>query len=650
MIINQIKIENIGIYAGENLFDFGITDEKNIILIGGKNGSGKTTLLDSIKLCLYGDLLFNRDTTKYNNFIKKFIRNGESLGKIELSISYYHMNEKIDLEISRNWEIKNKSIKETLLLETNGAKFEATSKKYWQDYILEIIPYGLINLFFFDGEKIESLAKDLNKVQVSSAIKNLMGISALDYLDNCMELYNNKIIDSSNTDSAVREAINSAETRRNELSNELGHALHERSTLLNNIKILNDKISHLNNELMSVGGNIINDYSSLQTEKDLLQKQIHEVENSIRELASTYLPLTLYMDGLVALSNQLNEESKLYKYNIAQEHIQSKLSDIQKFISDESLFISIKNSLLNFELPDIQIIHGLSETDTKNILSTIDIVQNSVLPRSIELKAKLEELNMQLNDIELAIEKAPRKDILKPLLDKIHKSVGDKGNLEAQYAIADNKVEKLYAEDEKLEKDLKVYRSQIESNIKLQHNVKLLGKSRKVLDKFKDSFIQRRLSILEKYLLDNLQLLSRKRDVINSLQIDPGTFQVNLFDMSGNKISKSRFSAGERQVFAISLLWALSMVSTKLLPTIIDTPLSRLDSDHRSNIVNEYFKRGSHQMIILSTDEEVDEPLYNDIKDNISKQYHLEFEPNNKSTQISTDYFWTNIEATNEVQ
>jgi len=654
MIINKLILNNIGLYSGSNEFNLQVTDNENIVLIGGKNGSGKTTFLDSIKLCLYGSLLFNGDTTKYNKFIRKFIRNGEQEGEIELSISYYESNEKVDLLIKRSWSLKPRSIHENFVITKNGNEFKEVSKRYWQDFILEIIPYGLINLFFFDGEKIEHLAKDLNKTQVGNAIKSLLGVSSLEYLNTCMEVYKNKVLDSSNTDTSIKAEIEIAEDRQRAIAEELGEVLHAGSNLKDRIKIINDKVNHLKHELTGLGGNIINDYTALQKEKELLEENITSVENQIRDLAGTYLPLTLFTDGLSQLEIQLIEEENVIKHITTKELIEAKLKDIERVILEDTnqpaLFSKINDILLNFDLPNSQVIHALSSTESRDVLGTIETVKKHIVTFAQGLKKQLHDLSVKLKDVDLAIEKAPKQDLIKPYLDKIKKHAENRKKLEIELAEIDKKHDQLYEEDEKLAKSIKELRAKIENNIKLEYNNKLLNKSINVLNQFKYSFISRRIKQLEKYLLENLQLLNRKTDIIDSLSIDPRTFQVTLFDNKGNKISKSRLSAGERQIFAISLLWALTMVSGRMLPTIIDTPLSRLDSDHRSNIVNGYFKKGSHQMIILSTDEEIDENLYLDLNDHISMELTLNYNKNAKKADISTNYFWyKDAEVSNEI-
>ena len=91
---------------------------------------------------------------------------------------------------------------------------------------------------------------------------------------------------------------------------------------------------------------------------------------------------------------------------------------------------------------------------------------------------------------------------------------------------------------------------------------------------------------------------------------------------------------------AISILWALSKTSGRPLPVIIDTPLGRLDSHHRINLVKNYFPHAGHQVVLLSTDTEVDKPLFDELKPYLSHCYHLIFDKAERRTHAKEEYFW----------
>ena len=123
------------------------------------------------------------------------------------------------------------------------------------------------------------------------------------------------------------------------------------------------------------------------------------------------------------------------------------------------------------------------------------------------------------------------------------------------------------------------------------------------------------------------------------IRIDPITFAATLIDRRGSEVPKAALSAGEKQIYAIAMLWALAKTSGRPLPMIIDTPLARLDSEHRSNLVQRYFPAASHQVILLSTDTEIDHELLNELGSNVSHTFRLDYDPTDGRTRVHPGYF-----------
>ena len=103
--------------------------------------------------------------------------------------------------------------------------------------------------------------------------------------------------------------------------------------------------------------------------------------------------------------------------------------------------------------------------------------------------------------------------------------------------------------------------------------------------------------------------------------------------------SIDELSAGERQLLAISILWALAIISGKKMPILVDTPLARLDSKHRKNLLEEYFPKCSDQMMIFSTDEEIDQRYYPLIRDKLSFEYLIDYNDETRQSSVSKGYF-----------
>ena len=131
---------------------------------------------------------------------------------------------------------------------------------------------------------------------------------------------------------------------------------------------------------------------------------------------------------------------------------------------------------------------------------------------------------------------------------------------------------------------------------------------------------------------DCYKTLARKTSLISKVIMDPSTLDLHYIDSAGKEVSKESLSAGEKQLMVISLLWALAKCSKRKLPVIIDTPLSRLDSAHRSALITHYFPNASDQVIILSTDSEIDPYYYAMMKDNIGDEFTLIYENSNDSS------------------
>jgi DNA sulfur modification protein DndD len=165
------------------------------------------------------------------------------------------------------------------------------------------------------------------------------------------------------------------------------------------------------------------------------------------------------------------------------------------------------------------------------------------------------------------------------------------------------------------------------------------AKSRRTLEQFRVKVINKHLKKVEINVLSAFKTLLHKESLINSLAIDPHTFRLKIFNDKNEELPAERLSAGERQLLATALLWGICNAAGKPLPTIIDTPLSRLDASHRTNFITNYFPHASHQVLLLSTDEEIVGRYHEGLKPYISHQYLLKHRENQGGTTIQSGYF-----------
>ena len=135
--------------------------------------------------------------------------------------------------------------------------------------------------------------------------------------------------------------------------------------------------------------------------------------------------------------------------------------------------------------------------------------------------------------------------------------------------------------------------------------------------------------LYEKYRVNSLKML------ISELQ-KAKKDKIKLY----KNIDLSRLSKGERQIFILSLYWAIIEMSGKDIPFIIDTPYARIDANHREEISKEFFPKISKQVIILSTDEEINEKYYKILKPYVAKEYLLINDENQNKTSVENKYFF----------
>lgn len=105
------------------------------------------------------------------------------------------------------------------------------------------------------------------------------------------------------------------------------------------------------------------------------------------------------------------------------------------------------------------------------------------------------------------------------------------------------------------------------------------------------------------------------------------------------KVNVNDFSKGEKQIYILCLIWALIKSSGVEVPFIIDTPYARIDESHRKTLTIDYLPNISRQVIILSTNEEIDSNLYSVIKPYICDEYLLLYNESARKTEVKKGYF-----------
>ena len=222
--------------------------------------------------------------------------------------------------------------------------------------------------------------------------------------------------------------------------------------------------------------------------------------------------------------------------------------------------------------------------------------------------------------------------------------------IEREKAIADNEYQRQLESIESLKRQREILvnrRVQLIKQIAEKENanddnariVKYAAMSMEVLTEFKIRLQKEKVAKLSATATKCFKELVQKDSLVSAINIDPTTLDVTILDLDGNELLKHQLSAGEQQMFAISIVWALALTSGYKAPVIIDTPMARLDSSHRANFVTKYLPAASSQVMVLSTDEEVYGRYLDLVRDNVVDYYTLLYREEEQCTSIVHGYF-----------
>jgi DNA sulfur modification protein DndD len=667
MLLKRLVLHNFGTYAGSQELNLQTAPEKTVILIGGKNGAGKSTLLEAIRLCLHGQMSDRLLTTRerYERYLLAKMHRGSpndlpvKSSFIEVEFDYGDQDGVRNYKARRSWQRKpSGGITETFQLSADDSPVSDVDAGHWQEFIQELIPMGVSDLFFFDGEKVQLLAEDeSDRLTLAEAVKNLLGTDIIERLHADVSIYRSRAVQSV-AEEANAPDIDVLNATVDLMRDRLTQTVAAANEASNRMEALRIDVMDLEQRIQEKGGSYAKNRGKLEERKQLLSARVAALEALIREKAHALLPVTFAPKLLKATVAQLALEqdlrfqcvledalgkaaratlTRLKKLTLKRGAANIPLGDLPEF---EKILSVIKSTHKTQEW-DAPMIHDLSNADEQQIRSWATEALDT-LPKELKRTSEeLETLYREQQNVERDLAQIPPEETLHPLLDELralHKRLADCANEaiqknteveQAQQAIANAEGNYRRAVDTLAATSL--HRESLQKAARVQQ----------VLTEFKSAMIERKLKQVEIELTNCFNQLSRKR-LRRVITINPHSFQVTIKDEHDRAISKQELSAGEKQIYAISILWALGKVSGRPLPIIIDTPLARLDRDHRALLGRRYFPYASHQVIVLSTDTEIDNDFIPLLGDSVARTYELSFDSASQSTKVTEGYFARN--------
>jgi DNA sulfur modification protein DndD len=653
VILDELVLHNVGTFAGRHVITLTPPSTgKPIVLIGGLNGSGKTTILDAIHLVLYGSLAQVRRSGSYDNYLQGLINHqapAREGAAVELIFHARHQGTENYYRLRRWWRNTGAAIRESLTVSVDGRHDEALTST-WNDQVETFLPRGIAGLFFFDGEQIEALA-DMEKSRevLSSALAALLGLDLVDRLSNDLAVLRRRHRSQQIPD-GLRALVD--EQQRTVIATHQAEeiALGIVAALRNKVEQAEKLQFELAERYRSAGGELVDQRDTAEAAVASHRETLTRIEDELREELAGPAPLLLVEATLGSVAEQAAREAVAMRHRVVAEVIAARDKAVigklrESDVSSDALMAI--DAYLTADRDQRRAAASAPVTIGLQDSGAIDFLRNSSLPAAARrIRALLDrraESHNELDQAERVLVVMPDPELLAPLrreLDAASAEAIRSGaaltQAEEQLAVARQEQSRARASYEAaLDKVAHADLTADDSRRVVEH----VDRVRVTLERLRATAAERHLERIAQLVHEALGHLLRKEQLVTGITIDAETYAVELTGMNG-RLSPAELSAGERQLLAVALLWGLARAAGKPLPVVIDTPLGRLDGSHREHLVDRYFPAASHQVILLSTDTEIDEVAYDRLARHVGRAYRLEFDPRANATVVELGYFW----------
>ena len=665
MIFTRLMLTNMGVYRGRHEFELRPQAQNGhtppIVLFGGKNGAGKSTLLEAVRLCLYGRVALGprvRSADYQTHIRQRMHRNDDrptTTASVGLMFEHVHAGVVSTYDAVRSWRLDGLNVIENVSVFRDGAPFTEVAPEHWDSFLRDLIPPGLADLFFFDGEQIQALADDSRETEtLGNAVRGLLNLDLVERLQADLLVYLRQ--QDPHDRSKLRQAAEQAEQAFHALEEQASARRQDLAQVQSHLDRALSLADKARQQLLREGAAFIHGRDEIVRRQREIERELEQTRDATRELAAGLLPFAATPLWNARLAERLAQEAQAEQSRVAfdSQHEQAGRvamrllqPDFQRSTAPEvtpqnwaTIATAVQTMLAPTPVAAIgSIRHNISADQRAKLLGWIDEATMLLPERLHRLTTQLERLEAEQANLARALKQVPSETVATPLLDEFNHHAEEKGRLDEQFARIADELRQLDHQLAQLDRARKAAWLQLaeagDSNTRVQRAAEV----QVILDQYLQQITELKMGELEQAIAHFFNLLCRKRMLVREVKIDRQRFSVTLYGANRTVLPKSDLSAGEKQLYATALLWALRSVSGRALPIIIDTPMGRLDSDHRATMLKKFFPNAAHQVILLSTDTEIDPAAFADIQHAVSHTFRLEYDQATGSTQVERRYF-----------
>jgi DNA sulfur modification protein DndD len=558
------------------------------------------------------------------------------------------------LTIQRRWTQHKGKVIEELSVVKDGLEDKYLSDN-WNYYVEEIIPFGISRFFFFDNEQIAKIADDEAFNEIKDSIKAVMGVTNIDKLlvdvQAVMKEKQAKLTAESN-DTTLDE-LKAVETDIMELEQKLATIRMERAGIVPRLEKTTADLEALEQRFWRSGGNLGLKREEIEKEKARLVAEEEAIKQKQLTLAvSPATPLALCRNLVQQTYNAAKEAEGLkyahYSRPLVEEIVDRITGKIEAMDIDAvtklKLQLILAEELSHYPAEAVE--GDESVLNPASILLLEKLIDSGffdIITQRNALIQQMDENESALLQIDAHLSSNAEKSNAADLLSKIRGLDRVRDNFRYEIDRLDKLFDSIHVQLEALNsKRIKLIKKIADIENSGDDDERILSYAAKtisVMETFKLRLQESKVKELEANITECFKFLAQKEAMITSVEVDPVSLDIILRDYNGGILLKSQLSAGEKQMFAIAIIWGLALSSGYKLPVVIDTPMARLDSSHRYNFINRYLPNASSQVMVLSTDEEVNGRYLEQLREHIGTYYTLKYDEVDKSTSILPGYF-----------
>ena len=561
---------------------------------------------------------------------------------MEVELEFEHESQRYRL--SRRWVPKpgrpltsRDSITLHSLLQNLATDDSSRDDDEISDFVDDLLPRDISHFFLFDGEQIQEYT-DAAAASVRDALERLLGLHPyiallrdLGTLDGRMrseresfdvtEDLNRRLGDQDLKDARLK----AIERQRRELRSAASEAKRE----LAQLEREEDRIASVFDEEVQAKRR------ELGSARDWLEDGVRSHENELRQLISNELAVSWFWPEIVSASETLLASTNALPATL--EELVGFIYDHREAIS--SALAADDDAMLRDAVAEA--LGGATEAFHSELGEGLEYLTDVVLrakEKLVSVPRRLEAFRSDLNGVNHELDSLPSVESIGTDVQALHRRMDEYRTVQSRHEAGLRDLER---EEKRLKEELAEVKREIEQLTGRHSKFNDLGAAlstskdvQEAVGSFIDDYRRTRIDELEDVINRKYREFTNLPEVLERVQIDRDTFEITIRETTVPDIAAFEQSAGQKEVLAFALIASVELLSNKQLPAVIDTPLARLDTTHRDNIVRGFFPYAGPQVIIFATDTEIGREEYLKLKRFIASEHHL---------LRDTDSGWTKI-------